>query len=88
MLRGTRLAQDYENGCFECFSQDEYLSTVCSVLEIIEPDKVIHRLTGDGDKRKLIAPMWSANKKAVLNSLNAMLDEKGIVQGAGLKAEY
>ena len=88
VLRGTRLAQDYENGCFECFSQDEYLSTVCSVLEIIEPDKVIHRLTGDGDKRKLIAPMWSANKKAVLNSLNAMLDEKGIVQGAGLKAEY
>ena len=45
-------------------------------------DVVIHRLTGDGDKRKLIAPLWSANKKEVLSSLAKMLDEKQIKQGS------
>lgn len=82
VLRGTDLADDYANGLFECMEKDEYLSAVCRILQIIPPHIVIHRLTGDGDKKKLIAPMWSADKKDVLNSLSAMLEEKNIVQGS------
>lgn len=70
VLRGTRLADEYEKGVFSCFSKDEYVETVCRLLKIIPEKTVIHRLTGDGDKKKLIAPMWSANKKDVLNSMN------------------
>lgn len=82
VLSGTDLAKDYLDGCFTCMEKNEYLEIICRMLQIIPENVVIHRLTGDGDKKKLIAPMWSANKKDVLNSLNAMLREKNIVQGS------
>ena len=82
ILKGARLEKEYEKGAFECFGEKEYLETVCELLKIIPSDVVIHRLTGDGDKRKLIAPLWSANKKEVLSSLAKMLDEKQIKQGS------
>ena len=82
VLRGAGLASEYEKGRFICMEEDEYLGCVCRLLKIIPSDVVIHRLTGDGDKRKLIAPMWSANKKEVLNSLAKMLRDEKIVQGS------
>ncbi len=82
VLKGSRLAEEYEKGRFVCFEENKYIETVCEMLKIIPPEVVIHRLTGDGDKKKLIAPIWSGNKKQVLASLNKMLDEKCIVQGS------
>ena len=84
VLSGTDLAEDYLGGNFVCMEKNEYLETICSLLTVIPENVVIHRLTGDGDKKKLIAPMWSANKKDVLNSLNAMLRDRNIVQGSNI----
>lgn len=73
VLRGTDLALDYENGKFSVMDMEQYVSLVKKCVDIIPPNVVIHRLTGDGDKRHLIAPMWSADKKRVLNALNNAL---------------
>lgn len=85
VLRGARLEKEYEKGSFSCFEERDYLETVCDMLKIIPENVVIHRLTGDGDKRKLIAPLWSADKKQVLASLSKMLREKHIIQGSECK---
>ena len=78
VLRGTALAgMDYAP-----LEMEEYFRLVGLCLGRIPPDIVIHRLTGDGDKRTLIAPLWSADKHRVLNGLARYLDEQDIVQGA------
>ena len=82
VLKNTDLADDYQKGLFEVLSLASYADLVCSCLEIIPENIVIHRLTGDGAKRILIAPFWSANKKNVLNYLNKTFDERGIIQGS------
>ncbi|MCR4753959.1 MAG: TIGR01212 family radical SAM protein [Lachnospiraceae bacterium] len=69
VLKGTDLADDYLAGEFECLTIDEYVSIVCDALRILPDDIVIHRMTGDGDKKTLIAPEWSKDKKRVLNLL-------------------
>ena len=85
VLRGARLEKEYADGKFRCMEEEEYLDIVCRLLGIIPENIVIHRLTGDGDKRRLIAPLWSGNKREVLNSLNTMLREKNIIQGSQCK---
>lgn len=70
IIEGTDLAKDYYEGRFECLSMDEYIDIVTECLKLLPSDMVVHRLTGDGDKRTLIAPMWSTDKKRVLNELN------------------
>lgn len=82
VLKGARLLNEYERGSFRCMEENEYLDIICRLLKIIPPNVVIHRLTGDGDKRRLVAPLWSGNKREVLNSLNKMLREQNIVQGS------
>lgn len=82
VIEGTDLAEDYKNGTFVCLEKNEYLRIICTLLQLIPKDIVIHRLTGDGDKKTLIAPLWSANKKDVLNSLNTILRNENIVQGS------
>lgn len=72
VLKGTDLARDYEAGKFEVLGFDEYLDIIKSALETIPENIVIHRLTGDGAKRDLIAPLWSADKKRVLNAINRL----------------
>lgn len=69
ILRGTDLEKDYEAGRFEALSLEEYLEIIKSCIEIIPDGVVIHRLTGDGAKKDLIAPLWSADKKRVLNAI-------------------
>lgn len=69
ILRGTDLEMDYAAGRFEALSLEEYLEIIKSCIEIIPDGVVIHRLTGDGAKKDLIAPLWSADKKRVLNAI-------------------
>lgn len=82
VLKNTDLATDYNNGCFKVLELDEYISIVADILQILPADMVIHRITGDGPKNLLIAPLWSANKKNVLNSLNCYLRDNNIIQGS------
>ena len=82
VLRGTDLAFDYENHRFEALTRDQYIEMTAYALTLLSPDVVIHRLTGDGPKKLLIAPLWSADKKAVLNALHRYLNEHQIVQGS------
>lgn len=74
VLKGTDLAKDYEEGKFEVLTLDEYVSLIEECIRIIPKDIVIHRLTGDGDKKLLIAPLWSADKKKVLNTLKQKVE--------------
>ncbi|MDE6766971.1 MAG: TIGR01212 family radical SAM protein, partial [Eubacterium sp.] len=67
VLRNTDLEKDYRDGKFNTLELEEYLDIIKSCVDIIHKNIVIHRLTGDGTKRDLVAPLWSANKKMVLN---------------------
>ncbi|MBE5882960.1 MAG: TIGR01212 family radical SAM protein [Lachnospiraceae bacterium] len=82
VLKDTDLADYYLKGNFRTLSKEEYLSLVISCLEHLSPDIVIHRVTGDGPKEMMIAPLWSCNKRDVLNSLHKQMREKGSYQGA------
>ena len=73
VLRGTDLAKDYEQGLFSTMAQDDYCNLVADCIRNLPPHVVIHRMTGDGAKKDLIAPLWSGNKKAVLNGLRKAL---------------
>lgn len=81
ILRGTDLAAEYEKSPFHLLSLDEYAELICDCIEILPKDMVVHRITGDGDKKLLIAPRWSANKKLVLNTINKRLRDRDVVQG-------
>ena len=70
VLKGTDLADIYEHDPFPVFTLEEYVSFIVDCVEIIRPDMVIHRLTGDGPKDLLIAPLWSSAKRHVLNSIH------------------
>lgn len=82
VLRDTDLCADYEAGRFETLTLEEYTDILCRAIEALPPNVIIHRLTGDGDKRSLVAPLWSADKKRVLNHINKTLDERKVIQGA------
>ena len=73
VLRGTDLAKDYEAGKFECLTLEGYGEILKQCLQEVPYDVVIHRITGDGAKKDLIAPLWSADKKAVLRYLQEYL---------------
>lgn len=76
VLKNTDLATDYLAGKFNVLSMDEYIEIVCKCLEVLPENMVIHRLTGDGDKKLLIAPLWSADKKKVLNEFSKRIRPK------------
>jgi len=73
VLKGTDLEAEYNCGKFEVLTLDEYIDILKACVEIIPKNVVIHRLTGDGAKKDLIAPLWSADKKNVLNKINKAL---------------
>lgn len=76
ILKGTDLADEYYSNNFKVMSFDEYIDIIEKCVRIIPDNIVIHRLTGDGAKKDLIAPLWSADKKRVLNAINKRLNEK------------
>lgn len=74
VLKNTDLAMDYQNGLFKTMEFEEYVDLVAECVKLLPPDMVVHRLTGDGPKSLLIAPLWSADKKRVLNALHKKMD--------------
>lgn len=82
VLKDTDLLKDYNDGFFKTLSMEEYIDILCDCIEILPKNVVVHRLTGDGDKKLLVAPLWSADKKRVLNSINKAFRERNIVQGS------
>ena len=74
VLKGTDLAKDYEAGKFDCLSMEEYGQLLKACISVLPEQVVVHRITGDGAKRDLIAPLWSADKKRVLNYLHKVLN--------------
>ena len=74
VLEGTDLAKDYLAGKFACLTMEQYGEVLKECLAVLSPEVVVHRITGDGAKRNLIAPLWSADKKRVLNYLNNILN--------------
>ena len=81
VLKGTDLADDYLAGKFQTLSREEYLNLLISCLEHLSPDLVIHRVTGDGPKDLLIAPLWSSAKRSVLNDLHHLMKVRNTWQG-------
>ena len=74
VLQGTDLARDYAAGKFQCLSLEEYGKILKQCVDLLPERIVIHRITGDGAKKDLIAPLWSADKKRVLNYLHQILN--------------
>lgn len=81
VLKYTDLAKMYEEKTFEVLSKEEYIDILCDCVNYISSDTVIHRLTGDAPKKILIAPSWSADKKSVINTINATFKQKNVLQG-------
>ena len=86
VLKGTDLAGDYEAGLFRTYDREEYLDLVIHCLEHLRQDIVIHRVTGDGPKDLLIAPLWASRKREVLNLLHHRMKERESFQGKALEA--
>lgn len=70
VLKGTDLYEDYLNGKVPVMTMEEYLDLLKELLPLIPDDVIIHRLTGDGPKRLLVAPLWTADKKKVINAIS------------------
>jgi radical SAM protein (TIGR01212 family) len=81
VLKGTPLGDMYQRGAIEVLAQDTYVELVADFLERLHPETSIHRLTGDGPRDLLLAPLWSLNKWEVLNAIDAELEKRGSCQG-------
>ena len=81
ILKGTELAQEWEEGKVATFTMDEYIKVLEKCVESLPREMVIHRLTGDGAKKDLLAPLWSADKKRVLNSIHKAFKDDDVEQG-------
>lgn len=80
-LRGTALGTRYEQGELSMMSREQYVTTVCDLLEILPPEMVVQRLTADGYREIFLGPQWAANKLAVLNAINQELERRDSFQG-------
>ncbi|MFC6039133.1 TIGR01212 family radical SAM protein [Paenisporosarcina macmurdoensis] len=81
LLKGTPMIKQYEKGLVEFMDKDQYIQLVVDQLELLPPEMVIHRITGDGPINLMIGPMWSVNKWDVLNGVDAELERRGSWQG-------
>ena len=81
LLKGTPMIKQYEKGLVEFMDKDDYIQLVVDQLELLPPEMVIHRITGDGPIDLMIGPMWSVNKWDVLNGIDAELERRGTWQG-------
>ena len=75
VLRGTDLGREYERHPFSLMNLEEYADLIAKCVEILPDSTVLHRMTGDGPRNLLIAPLWSLDKKRVLNTLNRRISE-------------
>lgn len=81
VLSGTDLAGEYEAAPFPIFDMEDYCQFVVTCIEHVPPHIVLHRITGDGPKKLLIAPLWSGDKKRVLNRIHGIFRERNTWQG-------
>ena len=81
VLKGTDLAEDYKKGLFHSLTLEEYTELLISCIEVTHPQTVIHRITGDGPKNLLIAPLWSGHKKYVMNYIHSEFKRRQTWQG-------
>ena len=79
VLEGTDLAEEWRAGRVPVMSLDEYAALIVKCVSLLPPDMVVHRLTGDGPKRLLLAPNWCGDKKRVLNTLHSALKKAAII---------
>ena len=86
IIRGTAIAAQLEAGEFEPMSYDDYINIVCDQLELLSPETVVQRITGDGDRKTLIAPLWSLDKKRVMNGIDKELLRRNSFQGIKFNA--
>ena len=84
VLKGTDLAEDYLAGKFRVYEREEYLQLLIECLEHLDPSIVIHRMTGDGPEKLLIAPVWASRKREVLNILHHEMKIRNSWQGKQL----
>jgi radical SAM protein (TIGR01212 family) len=82
VLEGTPLGELYKQGQVPMLEMQEYVELAVDFIERLSPETLIQRLTGDGPRDILLAPMWSMNKWEVLNAIDAELERRGTVQGA------
>ena len=81
ILEHTPLARQYKENAFPLFSLEEYCDFIVDCLELLPSDMVIHRMTGDGPRKLLIEPLWSTDKKRVLNTIHRKLRQRDTWQG-------
>lgn len=81
LLKGTPMVKQYEKGMLEFMERDSYIQLVADQLEVLPPEMVVHRITGDGPIDLMIGPMWSVNKWDVLNGIDAELAKRESYQG-------
>jgi len=81
VLKNTAMAQQHADGLVRLMDRDEYVNVVCDQLEVLPPEMIIHRVTGDGPRDLLIGPMWSLKKWEVLNAIDRELARRGTWQG-------
>ncbi len=83
VLKGTAMMKQYEKGMMELLPFEDYVNLVCDQLEILPPEMIIHRITGDGPPELLVGPMWSLKKWEVLNAIDDELKRRNSYQGKG-----
>jgi radical SAM superfamily enzyme len=84
VMKDTPLAELHRRGKVKLLDRDEYVGLVCDFLERLRPEISIQRLTGDGGRDHLIAPLWSLQKFEVLNAIDYELERRGTRQGSAL----
>lgn len=81
IIKDTPLEKIYQSTGFHILTEDEYVNLIAEQIRFLHPETVCERLTGDGDAQKLVAPMWSKNKRHVLNRISQRLKETNSIQG-------
>ena len=81
VIKGTKIADEYIRGEFKLLSLEEYVQIICDQIELLSPNVIIQRITGDGDKKTLIGPLWSLNKLVVMNEIDKEFARRNSYQG-------
>lgn len=84
VIEGTVMAEEWKRGEFPLLEREDYVNILCDQLELLPPEIVIQRITGDGDKATLLGPLWSMDKKKVMNAIDLEMARRDTYQGAKL----
>ena len=87
VLKNTALENYYDAGKIRALTLEEYGSALCDIIGWLPADVVIHRITGDPPKELIRAPLWTQDKKKVMNYLSLLMDRRGVAQGSGIRME-